>query len=181
MSCVFDLDTLVAHFRRLAPVAKFVSHSAHGAGRYGPHGFGDRLEPALNVCYGQMSDLGVVLGAYYSGPHSLTTPLGTFRIEASMLGHECRGWIEKVDARLGLKPLYGEMKNGKWDSIRSEYGEHGPGWSVLRDMDGQPFEEPKTKILSWFTGPSTECLIEYEEARLLWDRVRKEVYESERL
>jgi hypothetical protein len=177
MPCFADFDTLVTHFKRLAPIVRFTAEAAHAPARYGPHGFGDSLKSALNPCYGQMSDLGVVLGAYYSGPHSLATPLGYLRIGSSCSGDEASGWYDKVHERLGLKPIYGEMRNGVWGAhYAPDVGELGPGYAVLRDMDGRPFDEPKTPILGWFTCPMTERLVEYDEAKGLWDRVRKEVW-----
>ncbi len=51
----------------------------------------------------------------------------------------------------------GRVFGSKWVG---EIGELGPGWTVLRDMEGNPFEETKTEILSWFMAPATPRLVD---------------------
>lgn len=178
-----EIDVLVAHFRRLRPIVEFVVGLAHGEKQFGLNG---GVEHALNPCFGQTRDLGVVLCQYYSGPSGLMTPLGFLGIDWTCAGYDLRDWREKVDQRLGLKPFWGDWTERKakdgtvtkvFDSkFVTSVGELGPGWTVLRDMDGKPFEETKTPILGWFTSPETERLVEYEEAKKLWDVVRQAVY-----
>lgn len=158
-----EFEQLQSHILKVIKIKDWIESLDACRGHHNP----PKLEH--NCCYGQMHDGGVILGEYYGMPHALCTPLGYIRLFTNCVVN--RSWRPIVKERLGLLPVYGEVRDGEFSSVYSNMGEHGPGWALERDLDGVPFDPPKTEIHGWFMSPSTRGLYEYDEAMELWKKI----------
>jgi len=169
MAMKYTIEQLRSHYRRLYSVISFISRAAGGNGG---------IRDGVNPFYGQSGDLSIILGEYYGMPHSITSPLGSLKIDTPCVVDE--SWRPKVEEALGLKPAFGRYitRDGVqvWSHIYTDMGCMGPGWALLRDVDGMSLPETTTAITGWTFGPATPMTYEYEEAKAIWDDHISEIF-----
>lgn len=162
----FTIEELKEHYKRVRGIVNFIGRQV---GRI------DKVEQP-NPFYGQSHDLGIILGEYYGTPCGVSTPLGWLRIRSSNCAID-ESWRPVVKKALGLEPYYGEWRTPKgvsgrvWSPIYTTGpfgGEMGPGWALLRDVNGDLLDKPETLIDGWFMSPVTECRYSYEESVAIW-------------
>lgn len=120
---------------------------------------------SINPYHAQSWNLSIGLMQYYTSPYFLVTPLGGLRFH-SMSGGEIE-WLPLLMKELGLTPIAGEIRNGKFSSISGAMGEYGPAWSINSTTQGHLFPIIPNNFVFGPTSLTTPTNYDYDTANQL--------------